>query len=191
MSSVSSVPDVFLPSIIKPGCTFYTHNCFLRWKKDKLLWLQISSFRWSAFATLRWPHCVPPPTPMLRLPVSATQSQYLIHFHPIPVLRLHDHPNHPCYICLRPLSRWFSMIFHAMSSLPDRWNFLIGHKPDSKESEMTLAVAQNVAKSHRKRYKSQEFNNANSYKLRSPKSVENWVSYSSPKFRGQMQKNGA
>ena len=133
----------------------------------------------------------PPPTPMLRLPVSATQSQYLIHFHPIPVLRLHDHPNHPCYICLRPLSRWFSMIFHAMSSLPDRWNFLIGHKPDSKESEMTLAVAQNVAKSHRKRYKSQEFNNANSYKLRSPKSVENWVSYSSPKFRGQMQKNGA
>ena len=50
---------------------------------------------------------------------------------------------------------------------------LVERKPDSKESEMTLAVAQNVAKSHRKRYKSQEFNNANSYKLRSPKSVEN------------------
>ena len=164
----------------------HTHNCFLQWKKDKLLWLQVSSFRWSTFATLQWPHCV---SHLLRC--SGYPSAVLDPLHPIPVLRLDDHPNHPCYICLRPLSRWFSMIFHAMSSLPDRWNFLIGHKPDSKESEMTLAVAQNVAKSHRKRYKSQEFNNANSYKLRSPKSVENWVSYSSPKFRGQMQKNGA
>ena len=161
-------------STIKPGCVFYTYATpSLNEKKTNCCKLQLSSLRQFAFATLRWPHCVPPPTPMLRPPVSATQSQYLIHFHPIPVLRLHDHPNHPCYICLRPLSRWFSMIFHAMSSLPDRWNFLIGHKPDSKESEMTLAVAQNVAKSHRKRYKSQEFNNANSYKLRSPKSVEN------------------
>ena len=80
------------------------------------------------------------------------------------------------------------MIFHAMSSLPDRWNFLIGHKPDSKESEMTLAVAQNVAKSHRKRYKSQELNNANSDKLRSSKSVKNWVGY---RLIAQVQGAGA
>ena len=83
------------------------------------------------------------------------------------------------------------------------WFFMLCHHcptdgPSSLDISLTLksqkchlAVVKNIAKSHRKRYKSQELNNANSDKLRSPKSVENWVSYSSPKFRGQMQKNGA
>ena len=83
---------------------------------------------------------------------------------------------------------WFCMLYHhCMTDGPSSLDISL----TLKSQKWHLAVAKNVAKSHRKRYKSQELNNANSYKLRSPKSVENWVSYSSPKFRGQMQKNGA
>ena len=116
---------------IKPGCVFYKYTtCFFNEEKTNYCKVQASSLRRFAFATLRWPHCVRPPTP-LRQPGPATQSQYLLHFQPIPALRLHIIY---CYICLRPPGKWFWTILHATSSLPARWTPLVERKPDSKES---------------------------------------------------------
>ena len=58
---------------IKPGCVFYRYTaCFFDEKKANYCKIQVSSLRRFAFATLRWPHCVRPPTP-LRQPGSATR----------------------------------------------------------------------------------------------------------------------
>ena len=92
---VSGVFSVFLQHYMYQTwmCVLQIHSLLLRWKKGKLSYckFQVSILRRFAFATLRWPHCVRPPTP-LRQPGSATQ--YLLHSQPIPVLRLHDHSNH-------------------------------------------------------------------------------------------------
>ena len=47
-------------------------GCFFDEKKANDCKIQVSSLRRFAFATLRWPHCVRPPTP-LRQPGSATR----------------------------------------------------------------------------------------------------------------------
>ena len=58
---------------IKPGCVFYRYTaCFFDEKKVNYCKIQVSSLRRFAFATLRWPHCVRPPT-LLRQPGSATR----------------------------------------------------------------------------------------------------------------------
>ena len=53
-------------------CVLQIHSLLLRWKKANYCKIQVSSLRRFAFATLRWPHCVRPPTP-LRQPGSATR----------------------------------------------------------------------------------------------------------------------
>ena len=58
---------------IKPGCVFNRYTaCFFDEKNANYCKIQVSSLRRFAFATLRWPHCVRPPTP-LRQPGSATR----------------------------------------------------------------------------------------------------------------------
>ena len=121
----------------------------------------------------------------------ATCLQYLIHSIPF---WCSDYMTTPTTPATSALGLWvdgfawfFMLCHHCSTDGPSSLDISL----TLKSQKWHLAVAKNVAKSHRKRYKSQELNNANSDKLRSPKSVENWVSYSSPKFRGQMQKNGA
>ena len=75
---------VFFFGVIKPGCVFYTYTTvFFNEKRQTTVTSGIQSS----------PVCVRSPT-LLRLPGSTMQSQYLLHFQPIPVLRLHDHSNH-------------------------------------------------------------------------------------------------
>ena len=115
------------------------HSLFLRWKKCKLSYckIQVSSLRRFAFATLRWPHCVRPPTP-LRQPGSATRLIAVLA--PLPAHSgAQTRITWPlqsliyCYI-FRPPGKWFWTILHATSSLPARWTPLVERKPDSKES---------------------------------------------------------
>ena len=73
--SVSGVFSVFLQHYMYQTwmCVLQIHSLLLWWKKANYCKIQVSSLRRFAFATLRWPHCVRPPTP-LRQPGSATQS---------------------------------------------------------------------------------------------------------------------
>ena len=69
---VSGVFSVLLQHYMY-GCVFYRYTaCFFDEKKANYCKIQVSSLRRFAFATLRWPHCVRPPTP-LRQPGSATR----------------------------------------------------------------------------------------------------------------------
>ena len=74
--AVPGVSSVFLQHYMYQTwmCVLQIHSLLLRWKKGKLSYckIQVSSLRRFAFATLRWPHCVRPPTP-LRQPGSATR----------------------------------------------------------------------------------------------------------------------
>ena len=72
---VSGVFSVFLQHYMYQTwmCDLQIHGLLLRWKKKaNYCKIQVSSLRRFAFATLRWPHCVRPPTP-LRQPGSATR----------------------------------------------------------------------------------------------------------------------
>ena len=71
---VSGVFSVFLQHYMYQTwtCVLQIHSLLLRWKKANYCKIQVSSLRRFAFATLRWPHCVRPPTP-LRQPGSATR----------------------------------------------------------------------------------------------------------------------
>ena len=73
---VSGVFSVFLQHYMYQTwmCVLQIHSLLLRWRKGRLSYcsVQVSSLRRFAFATLRWPHCVRPPTP-LRQPGSATR----------------------------------------------------------------------------------------------------------------------
>ena len=121
---------------IKPGCVFYRYTaCFFDEKKANYCKIQVSSLRRFAFATLRWPHCVRPPTP-LRQPGSATRLITVLAPSTPSPFRCSDYMTTPiiyCYI-FRPPGKWFWTILHATSSLPARWTPLVERKPDSKES---------------------------------------------------------
>ena len=71
---VSGVFSVFLQHYMYQTwmCVYRYTACFFGEKKANYCKIQVSSLRRFAFATLRWPHCVRPPTP-LRQPGSATR----------------------------------------------------------------------------------------------------------------------
>ena len=73
---VSGVFSVFLQHYMHQTwmCVLQIHSLLLRWRKGRLSYcsVQVSSLRRFAFATLRWPHCARPPTP-LRQPGFATR----------------------------------------------------------------------------------------------------------------------
>ena len=139
--SVSGVFSVFLQHYMYQTwmCVLQIHSLLLRWRKGRLSYcsVQVSSLRRFAFATLRWPHCVRPPTP-LRQPGSATRILITVLSTcstPSP-FRCSDYMTTPiiyCYI-FRPPGKWFWTILHATSSQPARWTPLVERKPDSKES---------------------------------------------------------
>ena len=135
---VSGVFSVFLQHYMYQTwmCVLQIHSLLLRRKKANYCKIQVSSLRRFAFATLRWPHCVRPPTP-LRQPGSATRLITVLA--PLPahsgaqITMYMTTPIIYCYI-FRPPGKWFWTILHATSSLPARWTPLVERKPDSKES---------------------------------------------------------
>ena len=139
---VSGVFNVFLQHYMYQTwmCVLQIHSLFLRWKKTNYCKIQVSSLRRFAFATLRWPHCARPPTP-LRQPGFATRLITVLA--PLPAHSgCSDYMTTPityCYI-FRPPGKWFWTILHATSSLPARWTPLVERKPDSRESGITKYI---------------------------------------------------
>ena len=144
---VSGVFSVFLQHYMYQTwmCVLQVHSLLLRWKeKASYCKIQVSGLRRFAFATLRWPHCVRPPTTRLRHAINHSTCST-----PSP-FRRSDYMTTPiiyCYI-FRPPGKWFWTILHATSSLPARWTPLVERKPDSKESGIncdTWSVITSVA----------------------------------------------